>query len=272
MTNHMEQSFLLHNKIIWHGKISSDVSSCFYPSFYKDVLKRERVFLENFKYSFEDASVEKLKNKFIPIYQTEIMSRDNFNLEKNNIIDSMIERVEKNPQKYKFLFIHSNDGELFGGTLFSIVDNKLQMAFRAYKRDINISTLRHKASLDYWGEKLIREYSSELGLTVFSHGKDTHPYIGRNRIGLALYKLKTGTKPRVPILDDPEKPVGTTLFDNSFLLSQKEPIIFFSNPDNDRFYQNCFLYYPENSIHASFINEFKIVSEWANITFSSIAY
>ena len=268
----MQQKFLLHNKIIWHGKILNNLSSCFYPSFYKDILKREKLFLENFKYSFEDASVKNLTDNFIPIYQTEIMSRDNFNLKKDEIINSILERVEKNPQKYKFLFIHSNDGELFGGTLFSIVDNKLQMAFRAYKRDINISTLKHKASLDYWGEKLIREYGNNLGLTIFSYGKDTHPYIGRNRIGLALYKLKAGTRPKIPNLNDPEKPIKIISFDNSFLLTQKEPLLFFSNPNTDGFYQNCFLYYPKNSIHESFINEFKIVSKWAGILFESIAY
>jgi len=268
----MENVFLLHNKIIWHGKISSDLSTCFYPSFYKDILKREQVFSENFQASFEDAAIENLKSKFIPLYQAEIMSRDSFTLDKSSIINSMIERVEKNPSRYKFLFINGNDGELFGASIFSASRDKLQMAFRAYKREINISTLKHKASLDYWGEKLIREYGAKMGLRIFSYGRDTHPYIGKDRVGLALYKLKAGTKPRVPNLNDPQRPVELLALDDSFLFSQKKPLVFFSNPGDDEFYQNCFLYYLKDSLHESFVNEFKKVSEWAGLIFKSIEY
>jgi hypothetical protein len=268
----MEKDFSIQDKIIWHGKISSDLETCFYPSFYKDILKRESMFSENFQASFEDATLENLKNKFIPIYQTEIMSREKFTLEKNSIIGSLVERVEKNPSRYKFLFICSNDGELFGASMFSVLGNKLQMAFRAYKREIKINTLKHKASLDYWGEKLIREYGARAGLNVFSYGRDTHPYVGRDRVGLALYKLKTGTKPKVPDLDNPEKPVKTISIDDSSLLSQEEPVVFFSNPGDDEFYQNCFLYCPKNSLHESFINEFKIVCEWAGLIFKTVEY
>jgi hypothetical protein len=268
----METKFLLHNKIIWNGKISNDLSTSFYPSFYKDILKREKVFSENFRYSFEDATVENLKNKFIPLYQKEIISREDFTLEKDTIVESLIQRVEKNPSKYKFLFIHDNTGELYGAMMFSILEHKLLMAFKAYRRDIKISALKHKASLDYWGEKLLREYSTRLGLKIFSYGRDTHPYVGLGRIGLALYKLKAGTKPMVPNLNNPEKPVEITTVNDSFFLSQKKPIVFFSNPGDDDFYQNCFLYCPKNSIHESFINEFRVVSEWAGITFESIEY
>jgi hypothetical protein len=268
----MSSNFLVQNKIIWRGKILADLTICFYPSFYKNILKREQLFMENFKFSFEDATVEKLKSNFIPIYRTEIMNRENFNLERTKIINSITERVKKNPLKYKFLFIHSNDGELFGATLFSIVDDKLQLAFRAHRRDINVSALKHKASLDYWGEKLVREYGAKMKLVVFSHGKDTHPYNGRSRIGLALYKLKVGTRPKVPKLDNPEKPIKNISLDESFLFSQKEPVVFFDSPDENEFYQNCFLYYPKNSLHPSFINEFKLVSEWAGLTFKSTEY
>lgn len=268
----MHKDFVIQNKIIWQGKFSNDLSTCFYPSFYKDILRREPVFSKNFKAFFENATMENLKNKFIPIYQTEIMSRKNFTLEKNTIVSSVIERVEKNPLKYKFLFVYSNDGELFGATLFSIVGDKLQMAFRAYRRDIKINILKHGASLDYWGEKLIREYGAKIGLNIFSQGRDTHPYIGRDRIGLALYKLKTGTKPKMPDLNNPEKPVEIRQINNSFLFSKKEPIVFFDNPDNNKFYKNCFFYYPKDSLHESFVNEFEVVSEWAGIAFKSIDY
>lgn len=264
--------FLLQNKIIWHGQISSALSASFYPSFYKDLVKREPIFSENFKALFEDATVENLKIKFIPLYQTEIMSRKDFVLEKETIIDSIIRRVAENPSKYKLLSICGNDNELYGTALFSITENKLSMAFKAYRRDIPISALKHKASLDYWGEKLIREYGISSGLSIFSYGRDSQPYIGLGRIGLALYKLKAGTRPKVPALNNPGKPVETKTIDASFLFSLNEPVILFNNPADDDFYQDCFLYYPKNSLHDSFINEFRVVSEWAGLNFKSVAY
>jgi len=268
----MENSFLLHNKIIWHGKISNDLSTSFYPSFYKNLLKRESLFLENFKFLFEDATLENLKNKFIPLYQSEIMSRNDFTLEKNTIIDSVLQRVEKNPSKYKLLSIHGNDDELYGVALFSSAENRLNMTFKAYRRDINIKSLKHKASLDYWGEKLIRDYGAKAGLTTFSYGRDSQPYVGSGRIGLALYKLKTGTRPMVPNLNDSKKPVETKTIDESFLFSQKNPLVFFNNPGEDMFYQDCFLYFPKGTLDESFVNEFKVVSDWAGVTFKPVPY
>lgn len=264
--------FLLQNKIIWHGQISSELSASFYPSFYKDIVKREALFSENFKVIFEDATAGNLKTSFIPLYQTEIMSRENFTLEKETIIASILQRVTENPSKYKLLSIYSNEDELYGAALFSITGNKLGMAFKAYRRDINISALKHKASLDYWGEKLIREYGVSSGLSIFSYGRDSQPYIGLSRIGLALYKLKAGTRPKVPDLTDPKKPVETKTIDVSFLFSLNEPVVFFNNPAANDLYQDCFLYYPKNSLHDSFINEFRVVSEWAGLNFKSVTY
>lgn len=268
----MGKKYTLQNKIVWRGKITENLATSFYPSFYKDIKKKESLFSENFKVVFKDATLDDLKDKLIPLYQSEIMDRENFNLDRSNIIDSIIQRVLKNPSKYKLLFISDNVGTLVGATLFSIVGDTLQMAFRAYRRDVRIKSLKHKASLDYWGEKLVREFGIRNRLTIFSHGRDTHPYIGRRRVGLALYKLKAGTRPKLSQLDNPEKPVETLEIDETFLLKKNEPVVFFDSPNNEGFYQSCSFYCPTGLVHESFINEFEVVCNWAGIVFNSVGY
>ncbi len=91
-------------------------------------------------------------------------------------------------------------------------------------------------------------------------------------VGLALYKLKAGAKPKIPRLDDPEKPVETFEINEFFLFSKNEPVVFFDYPNEECFYQNCYFYYPSESVHTSFINEFKVVCGWAGITFTPVSY
>lgn len=270
----MKKTYRLQNRIVWQGKITEDLAGSFCPSFYRDIKKKEALFSENFKPLFEDATLENITAKFIPLYRSEIMDRESFTLNRNQIIDSILERIKHNPLKYKLLSIShiADETKFFGAAIFSIIDKKLSMAFKAYQRDLGVEALKHKASLDYWGEKIIREYGFKMGLAIFSYGRDTHPYVGRKRVGLALYKLKAGTKPKLPKMNNPEKPVETMEINESFLLSKNEPVVFFSSPNENGFYQNCYFYYPADSVHESFINEFRVVCEWAEILFNPICY
>lgn len=261
----------IQDKVIWNGTVTPVLADSFYPSFYKDILKREAVFSKHFTPVFEDARMKNLEGLFLPLYRAEIMSRTDYTLDRGKIIKSIRERIRKNSSRYKFLFIFSKEGELFGATLFSFVGDKLQVAFRAYKRDVAISALKHKASLDYWGEKLLKEYAVKLGATILSHGRDSHPYIGRKRIGLALYKLKVGSRPRIPKMDNPEKPVHTIEIKESFLCSQHEPVVFFCSPDENGFYKESVFYYPSRSVHESFVNEYRVVCGWAGILLHTIS-
>ncbi len=270
----MGEKYTLQNKVVWQGKITGSLADSLYPSFYKSIMKKEAFFSENFKSLLEDANPENITAKFIPLYKSEIMNRKSFTLNRNEIIDSILQRITKNPLKYKLLSISSvsDDKKIFGAAVFSVANKKLSMAFRAYKRDLGAETLKHKASLDYWGEKIIREYGTNLGLEIFSYGRDSHPYIGKERVGWALYKLKAGTKPKLPRLDNPEKPVKTIEINKSFLLSKNKPVIFFDSPSDNGFYQNCSFYYPYGSVHESFVNEFKVVCEWAGILFNPVSH
>lgn len=233
-------------------------------------MKRESFFNENFIVKFKAATLQDLNDVFMPIYSVEVMSREGYTLNRENIFKEIALKVKNGDGRYNFLFIYDKNNSLMGATLFSLTENRLGMAFRAYTRNVSAGLLKHKASLDYWGEKLLRDYAKQKSVQVFSHGKDSHPYIGRKRIGLSLYKMKTGTRPKV--LDAGKIPFKTKTFSEDFFLSQSEPSVFFTEPGEENFYSKGFLYYPQNSLHESLINEFKKVADWSGIFFETIAY
>lgn len=258
------KNFELDSKIIWRRSADIGIDQAFYPSFYKDIIKRESFFKENFKVEIANADVEKLKNIFIPLYMEEVASREDFTLNKENIISQITEKITKN-NHYKFLFVFDKE-EAVTAILFSLKNNGLYLAYKANKKYFD-KALSHKATVSYWTEKLIFEYGKECGVDFFSYGKDSNPYFGKTRIGLSLYKIKTGMKPKRPGSNSIFSTVG---FDEQAFKDKNDPIIFFENPNGDGFYQNCFLYYPKDSLHESFVNEFEVVSEWAGISFGAI--
>lgn len=142
------------------------------------------------------------------------------------------------------------------------------MGYRALKKDFD-KALSHKATVGYWGEKLIFNYGKSLGVQFFSYGKDSNPYIGRSRIGLPLYKIKTGMRPK--------KPLSTTPFTTEkksadFFIKYDEPLLLFSDPDAADFYKSCYLYYPNGSLNESYLTEFEKVLSWAGIAFNPASY
>ncbi|EKE11580.1 MAG: hypothetical protein ACD_15C00059G0018 [uncultured bacterium] len=262
----MPKEFTIDNKIIWRRNASDDISNVFYPSFYKDINKRESFFNENFKVQFTDADVDKMEKFFLPLYAKEVMSREDFTLDKKTIATELIEKI-KTSDIYKFLFIFHKD-ELVASVLFSIKDGGLFVSYRTFNRGFD-KNLSHKATVNYWSEKLIFNHGKEQGASFYSYGKDSNPYIGKTRLGLSLYKIKTGMKPRKPL---PTTAFETNKFDDAFFIEKSEPILFFSNADENEFYKECYLYYPHDSINDSYLKEFEKVLNWARIKFNPISY
>lgn len=260
------KNFKLDRKIIWRRPASTDCAQAFYPSFYKDIIKRDSFFKENFKVEIVNADTKKLKNIFIPLYLDEVANRPDFTLDKENIATILSEKLVASPN-YKFLFVYDKD-EVVTAILFALKNNGLHLAYKANRKYFD-KTLSHKATISYWTEKLIFEYGIEQGVSFFSYGKDSNPYFGRTRIGLSLYKIKTGMKPRRPEVDS-SFPI--TDFDEQSFLSKKEPLLFFGNPDESSYYQDCFLYYPEGSISASYLKEFEKIFNWSGINLFFISY
>lgn len=260
------KEFHLDSKIVWRRNAAHNISDVFYPSFCKDINKKESFFIDNFEVEFVDADIDKLNNLFMPLYLEEIGSRKDFSLDKNSIGNELAQKIETN-NYYKFMFIYYQ-GAVVATALFSLKNDGLYVGYRAWKKDLD-SALNHKATVSYWGEKLIFNYGKELGVKFFSYGKDSNPYLGRAKIGLPLYKIKTGMRPKKP---EATTPFTTDPYAEAFFTKQKEPSLFFSDSDALGFYKTCTLYYPCGSLSDSFIKEFEKVFLWAELSLKSISY
>lgn len=260
------QKFELESKIVWRRNAADPIEKVFYPSFYKDIMKRDSFYAENFQVAFVDADVERLHNLFLPLYFEEIVSRDDFSLSRDTITSELEAKITTKDY-YKFLFIYLG-GKVVATALFSLKKEGMYIGYRAWKKDLG-KNLSHKATVSYWGEKIMFDYGKNMGVKFFSYGKDSHPYIGRSRIGLPLYKIKTGMRPRKP---DETTPFSVETFNDNFFTDQKEPSIFFTSPGEDKYYTHCYLFYPTNSISESYLKEFEKVLSWAGITFTPINY
>jgi hypothetical protein len=258
--------FELENKIIWRRNITETISNVFYPSFYKDIQKREAFFVENFDVQFLDATIDLLKKIYLPIYTEEIINRKDFSLNKDTIEQELTQKIETS-RIYRFMLIWDKKTLVYAA-LFSLKNNGLYVGYRALKKDFD-KTLSHKATVGYWAEKLIFDYGKKIGAQFFSYGKDSHPYIGKSKIGLPLYKIKTGMRPKKPLMTTP---FITEKFSLDFFSKNNEPSLFFSNANNEGFYKDCHLYYPINSLDESYLMEFEKVLGWADIKFNPIPY
>lgn len=255
----------LDDKIVWRKKSEVDIAKNFYPSAYKEVVKRERFLNEIFKVKIVDADEEKLCELFFPLYFQNVASKENFTLSRKHIVSDITKKIEA--KGYKFMFIYFKEKVVFAW-LFCLKNTGLYMAYRAFDRNFD-KTISRKTPVSYWAEKMLFIYGKKQGVSFFSHGKDSHPYIGKSRIGLPLYKIKTGVKPRKPSSN------GKSLPEKTFTekdLKENAPLLFFSSADENGFYKNCHLYFSKQSLPESYLKEFERVMAWAGISFFPISF
>lgn len=258
--------FKIDNKIIWRKDSKVNIAENFYPSAYKELMQKETFLKENFKVEIVDADKEKLHKLFLPLYFQEVASKKDFTLSRETIAHDITKKL-KSAGSYKFMFIYFQSQLIFAW-LFCFKKDGLYMAYRAFNRNFD-KTISRKAPISYWAEKMLFTYGKENGALFFSHGRDSHPYVGKSRIGLPLYKIKTGVKPRNPGLND--KALVEKIFEGEDL-RKNSPVLFFSNIDKDGFYKSCYLYFPEKSLDKSYLKEFKKVMAWAGINFIPVAF
>ncbi len=259
-------TFKIDNKIIWRKDSKIDIAENFYPSVYKEIAQKENFLNENFKVEIVGADKEKLHKLFLPLYFQEVASKENFTLSRETVASDIAKKLEV-AGDYKFMFIYFQNKLIFAW-LFCFKKDGLYMAYRAFNRDFD-KAISHKAPISYWAEKIIFNYGKENGALFFSHGRDSHPYIGKSRIGLPLYKIKTGVKPRNSGLND-KKVVEKNITEED--LKKDAPVLFFTNTDENGFYKSCYLYFPEKSLNESYLKEFEKVMAWAGIDFIPVAF
>lgn len=84
-------------------------------------------------------------------------------------------------------------GAYVGGTIFSVREDRVAYAYRAYQREWNSAQLKAQPALI--AEYLVAEFATQRKLRYVSHGKDRNPYGINSAIGLAIFKLSVGCRP-----------------------------------------------------------------------------
>ncbi len=88
-----------------------------------------------------------------------------------------------------------DSGTYVGGTIFSVREDRVAYAFRAYER--NWPKAKLKAGPALIAEFAVAEFAAQRKLKYISHGRDRNPYGLNSAIGLAIFKLSVGCKPLV---------------------------------------------------------------------------
>lgn len=253
MNNHQ-----IHTKLKWVEYLNRDFSNSFYPSLVKKIEKSDDFFKENF--SVKTVAIESFDmpevNEFFELYNSQIASRSNYlykkdeqkNILKGNLDEGIL----------YFLFgLYYNYGKFAGGLIFSKRGTKFSSALRVFDNEAR-QNFKSQTTLDFWCEKNFFEYAKSEKIEYITHGTDNYPNVGR--IGLPLFKLKLGAKPKLSSKEHEIKELS-----DEELLKPGPSILFFENIDDNNFFTTCQLFYDEATVDKSVLGELEKVLEWTGI-------
>lgn len=126
-------------------------------------------------------------DEFMPLYTSHVGNKQN----------SLLHDVKANTLYKDSAFPYCSfslreSGKFIGGTVFSMREDRISYAYRAFMPDWNNARL--KASPAMIGEYVVAEYATLHGKQFLSHGKDRNPYGINAGIGLATFKLSVGCR------------------------------------------------------------------------------
>jgi hypothetical protein len=101
----------------------------------------------------------------------------------------------KKPEKYFSMALYE-DNTAIGGTIFSLTDDKLSIAYRTYQNNWLQANLQ--ANPSSYTEYLLNVEAQQQNKSIIIHGKDRNPYGLNSSIGLANFKLAAGCHPELP--------------------------------------------------------------------------
>ncbi len=250
----MQQTIALDNQIFWFRDISqakspADIIS---PSFYKKLVSQLPKFEAHFEYQFVELTDEIFWDKFVPIYKKYVVSKKTYHLNEEQHYEKVIENLHNNTKgQYTVLFItiKGQPETCVGATLFR-VSNKplLSLSFvnKGYDHTLT-KQWKIKMSLDYWSEYLIQQFALDNACVHLFHGKDKHPH---ENAGLSFFKLRAGAFPLSGLVNqtltltrDDLKMTEHTLE----ALQQNDLLVFFTNPDQEGFFQTTSVFFKESS-------------------------
>ena len=127
---------------------------------------------------------------FTPLYESRMKQMY------NPIIFDICSTTLHNPNTSKVYYSLSlfEAGTPLGATIFSVVLNRLSIAYRTYPKKWQKADLPASPSL--FAEWAIAEYAAQLNIKKFVHGRNRNPYGTFSSIGLAIFKLSVGCIPK----------------------------------------------------------------------------
>lgn len=128
---------------------------------------------------------------FLPLYHTRIGEK------KNPVVFDIYGRTLGKPGRtypYYALSLFEDDAPL-GGTIFSMRDDRLSIAYRTYAHTWRNIQLQANPSL--FTEYVIAKHAFSEGKKTIVHGKDRNPYGLNSDIGLGAFKLSVGCSPEL---------------------------------------------------------------------------
>jgi hypothetical protein len=143
-------------------------------------------------YEFKPAD-EAFLTWFLPMYERIIGSKKN-----PHIYDIASLLKEPKEQSFGYLTLTVRDhGQIVGGCIFNDFGWYYSIAYRVYEHDWPQAEL--PASPSFLGELQLDMFTKEQGRKMLSHGKDRNPYGLNSAIGLSIFKLAVGCKPRTSL-------------------------------------------------------------------------
>lgn len=254
----MNSSFSIHKKVNWIVPVATSWDMTFYPSLVKKIRKSDEYFMANFEWKILPLNEEIIENIFFPLYKKEIENRENYVYETDEQRKRLHEKLQEALPYFLFGFYLKSTGEFAGGILYTEKeDHKFSVFLRTFDRALR-AEYSSVTSLDYWAEKVFFEEIRAKGAKTISHGTDNYPNTGR--IGLPLFKLKVGGKPKVS-----QKEHDIIELSDAELSQSGKPTIFFTDENEESFFTVSHLFYTETAIDVSVLGELVKVLEWAKI-------
>lgn len=255
-------NYSIHTKVNWNQKNTLGWEKAFYPSLVKKVKKSDGYFKENFYIEITDLdSIHKASN-FFKLYNKEIVSRGNY-LYPPGYQQKLLEGRIKEGKKYiQVIIIEKGTQKHAGGIIMRINEDQLIFSLRAIDSNSR-SYYRSATTLDFWIEKEIYEYARSQNFSYLSHGTDSYP--NKGRIGLVLFKLKVGVKPKI----SPKEHEILNLTEDD-IKAFNTPTFFWDNPDENNFFRDAHLFYKKSEVDESVLSELVKVLNWTGIQFEQV--
>ncbi|HEY0964504.1 MAG TPA: hypothetical protein VGE31_01770 [Candidatus Paceibacterota bacterium] len=129
--------------------------------------------------------------EFVPLYTKEIQERPN-----GVVHDVYTKTMVEPPTTSPYFTLSMYEGASFvGGALFSLRDDRVGYAYRAFHKKWSTDALRISPAV--LAEYAVAEFALRNDRVFISHGRDRNPYGKNAAIGLAIYKLSVGCIPKV---------------------------------------------------------------------------